>query len=35
MNLSGELSGGRDDDGSNVVFLGGFLEAQDLLDDGY
>jgi hypothetical protein len=27
MNLSSELSGGRNDDGANVVSLGGLVEA--------
>lgn len=34
MDLRSELPCGRDDDGGDVMFLGGFLEAQNALDDG-
>lgn len=34
MDLSSQLARGRDDDGGDVVFLGGLSEAKELLDEG-
>lgn len=33
MDLGGEFSGGRDDDGGDVVFLGGIIETEDFLNE--
>lgn len=33
VNLSGEFSSGRDDDGGDVVFLGWFIETEDFLHE--